>query len=275
MSHHCPHCGRPVVVRLRAGGSTAGGWRQKRLLSSTAPALPGPGSSAHEREYEKVTPIGRLEPRDVTTALYDAAVSCGLVTVGVGAVCWLAEAPLIAAPALGSGFVVGCLRYFGGLSLAKSLLEMVESVIDRDIDGDGHVGAPPATAHTVRVEVKEAEGKRYQFAHLGVEPATLHALAVAVLRGGDSFSERTATRAGLTQDEFRNLRDEFVSRGWAAWNHPTRKQQGVSITRGGQFILRAIRDTPLPSPAAPIQAENGVHDRTQQHAAGHYQHIEE
>jgi hypothetical protein len=275
----CPHCGKPVEVHLKAQPAfvqipVPDGWRRAdgSTLASEARApllMQYSGEPSSEASYERITPVGRLEPFDVLTSLFDAGVTFIFFTIGVGGVCWYYEAPVIVAPAVASGFLAGCLRYYGGLALAKSLLQTIESVTKKDLNGDGHIGQPqPANPHTVRVEIREdsREGARYQFATLGVEPAKLQALAVAVLRG-DSFSERTAVRYSFTQEEFRTLRDEFLERGWAAWNHPNRKQQGVSLTRGGLFILRAIKDSPLPSPTAQSQRDFGPHGSTQQHAA--------
>lgn len=275
----CPHCGRPVEVHLAAQPDFVqipGGWRRadgqtlastSRLSAAVRAGLEEEfNSGSREANYERITPVGRLEPRDVLTSLLDAGVTFGFFTLGVGGACWYFESPYIVVPAVASGFVAGCVRYYGGLALAKSLLQTIESVTRRDLNGDGHIGQPqqPAPPHTIRVEVKE--GGRYQFATLGVEPEKLQALAVAVLRG-DSFSERTATRYGLTQEEFRSLRDEFLDRGWASWNHPNRKQQGVSLTRGGLFILKEIKAAPLPSPTAQSSRAFGLHGSTQQHAA--------
>lgn len=279
----CPHCNRPITVHLDASSDIdgfkpiPGGWRrtEQSEMSSTvrAPLLTEYSDDDFpvktEASYERITPIDRLKPVDILTSLMDAGVTFCLISLGIGGACWYWEAPYIIVPAISSGFLAGCLRYYGGLALAKSLLQTIESVTKRDLDQDGHIGQPPPPQqHTVRVELKETndQGSHYQFANLGLEPDKLYALAVAVLRG-DSFSERTATRYNLTQDEFRSLRDEFIERGWAQWNHPSRKQQGVSLTRGGQFILRAIRDTPLPSPTAGYATANAPHARTQQHAA--------
>lgn len=284
----CPHCNRPLTVRLDTAGDAAGnidgfepvpgGWRRRQTLAShshlnaaiRSAALGEDGPLAREANYEKVTPVGRLEPRDVATSLLDAAVTFGFAGAGLGGLLWYFESPYIFYPALASGFASAVFRYYGGIGLAQSLLQTVESVTRRDLNHDGHIGPRPeqSEVRTVRVELKEesGQGARYQFATLGLEPDKLHALAVAINRG-DSFSERTASRYGITQDEFRSLRDDFIERGWAQWKHSTRKQQGVELTRGGGFILRTIQEDLSPSPTAGYQAANARHARTQQHAA--------
>jgi hypothetical protein len=117
---------------------------------------------------------------------------------------------------------------------------VVETITKTDLNHDGKVGRPE---HIVKVEMKNS-GK-WQFATLPGQPAALVALAAAVVSGG-SFAERTATDAGLTQEQYSDLRDIFVDRGWAVWNHPTRRQQGVTLTISGKAVLRSIAASPLP-----------------------------
>jgi hypothetical protein len=101
----------------------------------------------------------------------------------------------------------------------------------------------PTRQSTITVKVKTNVGWHYR--ELPGEPKALQGLAHRVSLG-DSFSERTATAAGLTQDQFRELTDIFVSRGWAEWRNPQRKQQGVELGRNGRAVLRAIAASPLP-----------------------------
>lgn len=274
----CPHCGQQLVIatgpsRTGAGLPARTGWQPLGRLESSQ-RLHNVGAAAPEMpagDWQKVTPVGRLTTQDVTTSIYDAGVSGGLVTVTVFGVCWYFDWPLVISPVAGIGVVL--FRYFGGMLLAKSLLEIVETITQRDIDRDGQIGSePPSPPHRVQVEIREAgEARRWRFEELDIEPVKLYGLALRVVNG-DSFAERTAVDAGLTQDEFRRLRDKFLAASLVRWNHPTRKQQGVSLTRGGRAILRAVLDTPLPDGDS---GQNNVPDRTQQHAAGHYRHIEE
>jgi hypothetical protein len=224
-----------------------------------------PGGAAPEPafgDYQKTTPVSRLEPRDVLTAGLDAGVSFGLITIAGAGACWYLEWPLVLAPA--GGLAIAIWRYFDGLALARGLLEIVETITGKDIDHNGKVGKPEPP-HTVRVELGETNQgyRRWQYADFAIEPALLVKLAQVVL-SGESFSERTATDIGLTQKDFAGLRDEFIARGLAKWNHPERRQQGVSLTRGGLLALQVIVDTPLPDDAT---AQNNVPGSTQQHAA--------
>lgn len=237
----CPYCGKAlVVVKENYPWSVTLPQRQMTQLENVA-ATPFslPTAPAGGGKWQKVTPVGRLEPKDITTALYDSGVSFVLITLAGSALVYAAGWPWLVAPA--GGLVVAMWRYFGGLGLAESLLEMVETITQTDLNRDGAVGQ---TKHVVRVEVKDKD--RWQFATLPGQPAALVSLAQKV-SAGQSFTERTAADAGLTQDEFSDLRDVFVDRQWAVWNHDTRRQQGVTLTLSGKAVLRSIAAAPLPT----------------------------
>lgn len=237
-STQCPYCHQSVAL-IPVGFAHQPDRYPVSLESAVASPL-ALSPAAAPGEYQKITPIARLEPKDITTALYDSSVSFVLVSLAGGAAVWALGWPWVVAPAIGLAAAVW--RYFGGLSLARSLLEVVETITQKDIDHDGKAGKKQE--HVVRVEMKD-RGK-WQFANLPGEPAALISLAQAITADGDTFSERTATDAGLTQEQFSDLRDIFVDRGWAVWNHPTRRQQGVTLTLSGKAVLRSIAASPLP-----------------------------
>lgn len=258
---NCPHCGRTIELSKPTGYQPARLVTSRRhgyRLQSSAAAIAG-GQPPAGGDWQKITPVGRLEPKDITTSLYDAGISFGLVTIGALGVVWWQEWPVWMAPA--TGFTIGMWRYFGGIKLASGLLEVVETVTGADINGDGNVGDKPAPPPVVKVELRD-DGGHWQFADLPGEPDSLQALAQAVT-DGDSFAERTATNCGYTQEQWGSLRDVFIDRGWAKWNHPTRRQQGVSLLRGGRMVLKTIAATPLPGGSA---VQNGPVG-TQHHAA--------
>ncbi len=123
---YCPHCNKSLII-LPGDFSSPGlgpGWRQSAQFQSVqggdgAPSgLPG--------DWQKITPIGRLGVADVTTSLYDALVSFCLVSAGSLGVCFWAGWPW--SWSLAGGFSVALWRYFGGVHLAKNLLEIVESL---------------------------------------------------------------------------------------------------------------------------------------------------
>lgn len=223
----CPHCNRQLWVGLGAD------WQPvKDLQQNTISPL----SNIHSgySEYQKVTPIGKLEPRDVVTSIFDAGISFALFSVASSALFWFAELPLLFGPAV--GFLIGSARYFGGVQFAKGLLATVETIVKEIAEPEPAKTSEPIV---INAEIKEGKHSRWQFANLPGERGILIEFANDVL-GGKSFSERTAVKCGLTQDQFCGLRDVFIERGWAEWKHPTRKQQGAQLGRNGLAILRAI-----------------------------------
>ena len=227
---YCPHCKSQLFV-VPAGDRPARvtSFERMRLLESSADIQFGSnGAIDMAGDWHRSTPVSKLEPRDVITSLMDAGVSFALVSIGASFAFWLAEMPWLTGVAC--GFCFGCIRYFVDLSKAKDLLSIIERFTSREPD-------TIIPQSTVRVEVKSE--KAWQFADLPGTQSALIELAKSAL-STKSFSERTATRAGLTQEEFGKLRDIFIDRGWATWNHPTRKQQGVTISRNGRAVLRAI-----------------------------------
>ena len=144
--------------------------------------------------------------------------------------------PWLVAPA--GGLSVAIWRYFGGLGLARSLLEVVETFTQKDLNQDGRIGKKQTE---VKVVFKNPETRQWLFAELPGAHTDLIKLAAS-----GEFTERSATNAGLTQEQFGILRDKFVDRRWAVWNHPVSRQQGVSLTLSGRAVLREIANSPLP-----------------------------
>ncbi len=118
---YCPHCSKSLII-FPGGSSPGPDWRQMAQFESTqgGDGVPSAG------DWQKVTPVGRLNTGDVTTAIYDAFVSCMLVSSGGAVICWYAGWPW--SWSLIAGFGTALWRYFGGVHLAKSLLEIVESL---------------------------------------------------------------------------------------------------------------------------------------------------
>jgi hypothetical protein len=218
-------------------------WKQYRTLSNTtALAVPGRQQADLVSAYRR-TPYRKMELiADVAVPLAQAAITGSLSAVAVFVTGLFYGWPWYAGPFFGV-FVTG-VSWLGLIWSGRESLWVIEEVIGRDLDGDGETG-PPAPAWGVRAEI--TEGKRWQFADIPVRPGPLHKLAGAVIEGDESFTERTAAANDMTQAEFYILRDLMVERGLAAWNHPTRRQNGVSLTRGGLALLRAIVNTPPPT----------------------------
>lgn len=233
----CPHCGKPIAL-VPAGS----GWIQSHKFDSDAPSiLPTPVPASGAFDYERRVPARPATWESDFLVPLAQSVVWGII----GGLASLAG-PMLA------GWPWWSPLPMAGLSMSlawwlissdhQRALWIIEKIIQHDIDGDGQIASPPA--YGVSVEVKGE--KQWQFAHLPGEPIAVFKLAQMVA-GGDSFSERTATNAGLTQDEWRRLRDEFVKREWAVWNHPTRRQQGVTLGLRGKSTLRTIAATPPPA----------------------------
>ena len=231
---NCPRCGY---------AQTQQPWTQARRLESTAGLnLPGLPTPLNVTSAYRKTPVRKMElVADVAVPLAQAVVS-GLLVGGL-------STPLFAAAQnipWYAGIYVGALSvgvvWGFRMAASKETLWVVEELTGSDIDGDGHAGPPPA--YGVRAELRTEAG--WQFSTLPGDPAALHALAGAVT-GGDSFSERTATAAGLSQPEWFKLRDEFIERNWAYWKNPNRPQVGIELLRAGRAVLRSVAATPPPT----------------------------
>ena len=205
-------------------------------------SLPGLPQPLNITSAYRKTPVRKMElVADVVVPLAQAAVS-GLFVGGLITPLFVAsDLPWYAGVYLGA-LSVGVVWGFR-LAASKESLWVVEELTGTDIDGDGHTGQPPA--YGVRAELKTSDG--WQFDNLPGEPATLHKFATAVNRG-DSFTERSATAHGLSQPEWRALRDKFVMNNWAYWKNPERPQVGVELLRSGRAVLRSIAASPPPPP---------------------------
>lgn len=104
---------------------------------------------------------------------------------------------------------------------------------------------PPVQRWEVYTEHTDRETNSIQLLNLSLPPQALQRFAGAIGRG-DSFSERAATGAGLTQQQFYDIRDELLSRNMAVWKHPHRRQQGVELTPSAKALFRGIAASPLP-----------------------------
>lgn len=126
------------------------------------------------------------------------------------------------------------------LGLYDGLLWRTEEATGRDIDGDGHVGEPPAEAPTVKVEIVQQNGVPRKLEDLPVDLLRLKKLAYLYVVDKKGFSEATAKEAGIGRDDFTNLREVLIKQKWAKWKHPTEPRQGVEVSREGMNIFRTI-----------------------------------
>lgn len=242
LSLKCPHCGKSINLiaegqkRRNVGGAVFAS-SQKLLSAAAAATHPPAGVPSHlpNRESHIFVPLTQA----VITGLFIGSIGgVTMFAIGLagdlsfdyalsyscytGVVCFL---------------VVAAWQWSRRLNAYDSLLWKAEQATGWDINQDGEIGRPEP--QMVRVELKEENAARWQFADLAIEPTKLKELARAFLVG-KSFSERVAVDCGLTQEQFRELRDKFIDRQWAQWNHPTRRQQGVSLTHRGRAVLQTI-----------------------------------
>lgn len=250
MQLKCPHCGKPVnlIVEGQKRGRNVGRavFASSQKLYNAAAAVTHPPASVPShlpnRESHIFVPL--------TQSLITGGFVGTITVIAVAKINQLGGAP--GQIAIENGCIWGALAFltvagvvwFFRVRAYDSLLWRVEEATGLDINQDSVVGRPEP--QTVKVEVRE-EGKRqnWQFADLAIEPARFRELARAFLVG-KSFSERVAVDCGLTQEQFRELRDKFIDRRWAQWNHPARRQQGVSLTHRGRAVLQTVAHSGLP-----------------------------
>lgn len=227
----CPHCGGPIIA--------PGDWQQPATFQSTANPFSG-ASFPLSGEWQKVTPVGKLEIMDVATRVLDASLSFGFVSVAVGGLIWLSGGPVWSGAPV--GFVVGLIRYYYGIGETEKRLTIVEKWKNEDVK-------PPQAEqkkHVFRAELKDAGGNE-QWDEWGVKsPTDWQSYAKSLLSETTTFSERSAGKFKIPPDEFNTMRDKFLLHNWAKWRHPNETRLGVEITSKGRAVLKAIITTPLP-----------------------------
>lgn len=231
----CPHCNQQIQATI-PGLSYAP--THTHTFASTSP-WNGGSLPAAPGEWERRIPFRAPSiSQDILPALAAAGVS------GVfGVACSLTASALTDWPLWASipvGLANGALAWVVTQAQHQGTLYQTE----RFTAYESQAAAPPAKSFTtITVRVKERDNWHYR--ELPGEPKALKDFAQGVTLG-ESFAERTATKAGLTQQQFSQLADIFINRGWAEWRHPQRKQQGIELGRNGRAVLRAIASTPLP-----------------------------
>lgn len=161
---------------------------------------------------------------------------------------WLLKSPTAWRWGIGVAVGVAVLVWIAMLARWLDLTRPLERIVNRDINGDGFIGQPPR--QVVRVEVKSEDGKRVQYADLPTSQEKMADFARGVL-GGTPISERHWSGAGalFSQNEFREIRDLFIARGFMRWANPEYPQQGTELTPAGRSILKTFAsDTTSPTP---------------------------
>lgn len=246
----CPNCGAKIEISLSVADKPAGrgltlfqSSRKSIFTNAAAPAIPTlPTGYTAERQSPAFLPT---KESNVIVPLLESLITGAFIGVSVLGVTmynfgFWAGLTWGGVSFLGASFVQW-IRLTGNY---RNLLWRLETITGQDLDSSGEVGKPEPPPPPIRVEVQE--GQSLKFAELPGDRAALIEFAKKVNSGIVTFSESGARRAGYGAAEFGRLRDVFIARHWAYWNHPTQRQQGVSLRGSGRTILRELA-VPLPS----------------------------
>lgn len=224
----CPSCGAHLTV----SSSIAGGWKDGGTFEFPSGSAPADNFES----WTRVTPTRAPTPAgDVVVPFLQSAITGGVVAAlagaGVAAWGWPLWAPV------GAGTISLALSWGWLLLDHRSLLRITETIIGRDIDGDGQVGQ-----QTLRVEMVEHRGPnsdRLQSTDLPCSADTMSIIAAGVL-AGRPFSEKEWAGKGrpISGPKFRELQDVLLVGGYVRWNNAKDHRQGVAMTRKGEQLLR-------------------------------------
>lgn len=146
----CPYCHRNLKI-VPAAATHPVILQTRQFNSTQLTPWPAQAEPPQAGEWEKVTPVGKMDIGDVLTSVLDAAVSFGLVTAGTSIVVYLADWHWGVGPI--TGLVVATWRYFGGISATRSLLYTIESWTHTDLNHDGVTGQPSTKVEPVQLEI--------------------------------------------------------------------------------------------------------------------------
>ena len=138
-------------------------------------------------------------------------------------------------------FAVALVAWLWTLNTAREALWRLESVLQKDIDGDGVAGVPEERP-VVRVEVEAGSHLALIDFHGLTSVAQLQTFARLALEG--DLNERAVKGAlELARPEWQALRDDLLSRGLLVWNVANSRKHGVALTRRGADVLNGVLDT--------------------------------
>jgi hypothetical protein len=168
----------------------------------------------------------------------------GVLTYASGAAVWWKAAGIGLVVAFFAFLLAALIAWFFFVNEWRAMVWQTENFLHRDIDGDGYQGQP-APPQTVRVEMlRDAVDGPYpqtQIAELPTSKEKMTDLARGVL-GGTPFSEPQWSGAGalFSRNEFRQVRDVFLSRGWVRWKDDRYPQQGLELSPAGKAVMRTF-----------------------------------
>jgi hypothetical protein len=199
-------------------------------LDQTTEALPV-GTTRTREEYRPRT-VSDLGTPLVWSAVAGAAVGGFVALLGEP----VRAAALVGLGVFGSAFLATSLSVIVG---GTDRLHVLEETIQRDLDGDGVVGAPEREFVPVTLDV--ADGTRHRLLNLDLTPA-LRLFASRLLVDAVTFSEAGASECGVEAATFRAMRDQFLDRGLVAWKNAENPRSGYVMRRGYHPALKAVVD---------------------------------
>lgn len=273
---HCPHCGKRINVELTAPtarsdwGAIQRAFSRKPAANDTyehsVPAIAAP-SYRREAEDDHGTQVadGALAPgesRTMTTyrtadIRSDVAVPI-LAGIAGGTFIGLLSVPITIA-AHGAWWIPP-VTWVGTSGVLWAVLSrrlftdqaMITQEVEMTSVPPAPLPAPTPAQRSVRAlainVATDPAGRHTEHAELPDTPEFLRFVAMVV--AGASFSEQTAEDAEMAlnvpsatePDEmgFRQIRDLFVARHWAAWRNRKNHRLGVKLLASGLTILRHI-----------------------------------
>jgi len=247
----CPVCGTcyaPVQKRQARSGKRARKSRRSgqrfeftapSFEHAASPAVPIATHAPLDPGAERTIEHNRAEmPIDVATYLLKGAgIGAGVALLSVpltlidGVAWWV---PLIVWPAgTGLGILASTVN-------PREWLQFAETVFQRDLDGDGDVGAPQPQRVLGTVVVEEPARNSSRYLHDIPLSDELGRYLAALLADPPraTFSESSAASFGAG-DEFGVLRDQLMEREMIRWKNPSNHRSGYVFT---QFYDRALAE---------------------------------
>lgn len=258
----CPMCGQPLGKRsgnLRRAFSAYGRWRSRRItrLDSSAvgpwqpPGMrPGPDETAPAGGYVQASRVTPVRPQnlesDFLTPLMQA-IGTGFFTGLVsGLIAWQS-------PTFTYVFALGCGVSAAGLHWALAIiwnrgnLQVIESVVRQDLDGDGHIGPPPPPP-AVALSVVHTSSDDPSFRRIfnfdlpaGITENNFRDFAGGVTEARRGLAEATWCGSGkpFSKPKYNDLMDTLSRAGIVRWRNEQAPAQGRELTPAGGRALRA------------------------------------
>lgn len=191
--------------------------KMAELQQYQQPAQPLP---ARAGQNNRIT-VDDVRARGISAAIFGLLAFFGTLTLSITFnFHWLL--------ALGAGLVVFGWFYFSEMTDAKQYQAPISPFPLFDYQKEM---LPQPTITRITAEVKTQNG--LQIAEFDADPSALKSFARKVTLHRAGFSEKTAQKCGITQEQFNQMRDQFIKSGWAEWKNPGNHRLGVNLLAGG------------------------------------------